>query len=164
MKLSVLALASLLHLVPHPFGVSTIGAAAIYGGAKGDWRISWLVPLVPLFIGNLIWGFYDPTILVFVYAGFAVSALAANLILKHKRNQSRYGLAVATGAFIFFLISNFSVWLAGMYPPTAAGLAACYINGLPYLGTAMLADGIYSLLLFALHELIDRQRFSPAAA
>ena len=36
----ILVLASIAHLVPHPFGVSSIGATALYAGAYGDKRIS----------------------------------------------------------------------------------------------------------------------------
>jgi hypothetical protein len=160
----VLALATAIHLLPHPFGVSTIGALAVYGGARSTWVMAWITPLVPLLIGNLIFGFYEPTILLFVYIGFAASALAARCVLREKQSGSRYTLAVGTGAVAFYLVSNFSVWLAGMYPPTAAGLATCYLNGLPYLGVAVLADGFYSLLLFSLHNAIERHPLTPVTA
>lgn len=164
MKAFVIAVASVIHLVPHPFGVSTVGAVAVYGGANSSWKVAWLVPLIPVLIGNLVFGFYDLTVLIFVYAGFALSALAARCILHSVQSGPRYGLAIATGAFLFFLISNFAIWLVGMYPPTTAGLVTCYINGLPYLGTALLADGFYSVLLFGLHRILDRQRLTPAIA
>jgi len=157
----VLALATVIHLLPHPFGVSTIGALAVYGGARGNGVMACITPLIPLLIGNFIFGFYEPTVLLFVYIGFGVSALAARFILRKNQNGRRYTLAVSTGAVLFFLISNFSIWLAGMYPPTAAGLATCYLNGLPYLGAAVLADGMYSLLLFNLHDALERRRLSP---
>ena len=51
-----------------------------------------------------------------------------------------------------------------MYPPTFAGLIACYINGLPYLGMAMAADAIYGLMLFGIHALIEWQQPMVAAA
>lgn len=164
MKLFVIAVASVLHLAPHPFGVSTVGAVAIYGGAKASWKAAWLVPLILLLMGNLVFGFYDLTVMAFVYAGFALSALTARFILHSVQSVPRYGLAIATGAFLFFLISNFAVWLVGMYPPTTAGLVTCYINGLPYLGAALLADGFYTMLLLGLHRMLDRQRLMPAIA
>ena len=45
-----------LHLMPHPFGVSPIGGAALYAGAYGNPRVAWLVPLIPLFVGDLFGG------------------------------------------------------------------------------------------------------------
>ena len=49
-----------------------------------------------------------------------------------------------------------------MYPQTAAGLALCYLNGLPYLGAAIAANTVYSAVLFGLHEAIDRRQIVPA--
>jgi hypothetical protein len=51
-----------------------------------------------------------------------------------------------------------------MYPPTLAGLAECYLNGLPYLGQAALADGAFCFVLFGLHALIERRQPAPAVA
>ena len=85
-------------------------------------------------------------------------------MLSGKRNIRRYGFAVVAAALIFYLVSNFSMWLVGMYPPTAAGLVQCYVNGLPYLGTAIVANAFYSLVLFGLHAAIERRQMSPALA
>ena len=164
MKKSLIALVTVLHLVPHPFGVSPIGATALYSGAYANPRIAWLVPLIPLFFGGAIAGFYDVTVMLFVYAGFALSTIVGRLLLSKRRNLGRYSAAVATGAFVFFLVSNFAIWFVGMYPPTVAGLVSCYVNGLPYLATAVAADAVYCGLLFGLHALIDRHAPAPVPA
>ena len=164
MKLLVIVLASIAHVVPHPFSVSSVGAIALYAGAYGKPSIAWAVPLLPLLIGNAIFGFYDTTILVFVYAGFALSTLAGRWLLHRQRSYLRFAAAVTIGATIFYLVSNFAVWLVGMYPPTLAGLAECYVNGLPYLGQAALADGAFCFVLFGLHALIERRQLAAAVA
>ncbi|MDX1404191.1 MAG: DUF6580 family putative transport protein [Woeseiaceae bacterium] len=153
---------SLLHFLPRPFGATPIGAIALYSGAYGNARIAWLTPLVPLFIGDLIGGFYNVTVMVFVYLGFALSAVVGRLLLSRERSARRIAVAIMAAAVIFYLVSNFSIWLVGMYPATLAGLIACYVNGLPYLGIALVADSAYCLLLFGAHALIERER--PAAA
>ena len=160
----LVGLATVVHLLPHPFGVSPVGAVALYAGAYGGKRTSWLVPLMPLTIAALLTGFYDPVVMAFVFAGFALSTLAGRWFLGRRRNLSRYGFAVATGASIFFLISNFAIWWVGYYPPTAAGLIQCYVNGLPYLGQAALADAAYCFVLFGLHAAIERRRTAPVPA
>lgn len=160
----VLVLASIAHLVPHPFGVSSIGATALYAGAYGDRRISWAVPMILLLIGNAIFGFYDVRVLAFVYAGFALSTFAGRWLLSSERNYLRFGSAIAIGATIFFVVSNFAIWLVGMYPPTIAGLVQCYVNGLPYLGQAAVADAVYCFVLFGLHAWIERRQPDPAVA
>jgi len=154
----LIGLVTVLHLVPHPFGVSPVGASALYAGAYGGKSTSWMVPLLPLFIAGLIFGFYDPVVMAFVFGGFALSTLAGRWFLRGERKLTHFGGAVVVGATIFFLLSNFSNWLVGYYPPTPGGLLQCYINGLPYLGQAMLADAAYCFVLFGLHNAIERRR------
>jgi hypothetical protein len=102
--------------------------------------------------------------MTFVFAGFSLSTLAGRWLLSSERNYVRYGTAVAVGATIFFLFSNFSNWLVGYYPPTLAGLIQCFVNGLPYLGQAMLADAAYCFVLFGLHAAIERHQSASAPA
>jgi hypothetical protein len=60
-------------------------------------------------------------------------------------------------------VSNFGVWWsAGMYPPTAGGLADCYVAGLPFFRNTLAGDAIYTALLFGVFEWSTR-RF-PALA
>lgn len=159
----IVALVSIAHLIPHPFGVSPIGATAMYAGAYGSRRSAWIVPLVPLFIGHLLTGFYDPTVMLFVYAGFALSTIAGRL-LSARKNAARFSLAVIGGAVIFYIFSNFSIWLVGMYPPTAAGLLQCYLQGLPYLAASIAANAIYGALIFSLHSHFEKNKLSAAPA
>ena len=155
MKKLLIGLVTVLYLVPHPFGVSPIGATALYAGAYGSKRVSWAIVLFPLFVVNFVFGFYDPVVMVFVYAGFALSTFAGRWLLRNDRNLKRFAGAIAIGATTFFVVSNFAIWFVGMYPPTAAGLVQCYVNGLPYLGQAMLADAAYCYVLFGLHSAIE---------
>lgn len=164
MRSILLILVTALHLVPHPFGVSPIGGTALYAGAYGNPRMVWLAPLVPLFIGDLFGGFYDLTVMAFVYLGFALSALVGQRFLARRRDTRRIASAIVSAAMVFYLVSNFSIWLVGMYPPTAAGLISCYVNGLPSLGTAILADAAYCLLLFGAHTMIERSQPVVATA
>lgn len=155
---------SLLHFLPRPFGATPIGAIALYSGAYANARVAWLTPLLPLFIGDLIGGFYNATVMLFVYLGFTLSAVVGRLLLQRERSARRISLAIVVAAIVFYVVSNFSIWLVGMYPPTLAGLVACYVNGLPYLGVALIADSAYCLLLFGGHALIERERLVAAVA
>ena len=164
MRKLIVAVASAAHLLPHSFGISPVGATAVYGAAYGRSRLFWLAPLVPLLLGNILFGFYEPLVWVFVYGGFALSSLAARLLLRNGRTVRSYSSAIVAGAVVFFLVSNFSVWLAGYYPQNVAGLVACYINGLPYLALALLVDSAYSLVFVSLHQMLDEQPLLPSRA
>ena len=158
----VLVIATLIHLLPHPFGVSSIGATALYGGAFGNRRTSWMTPLLPLSLGLMVTGLFEPVVMLFVFGGYALSTLAGRWFLRADRKLGRFSLAVTTGALIFYLVSNLSMVLAGFYPMTVAGLVECYVTGLPYLGLSALADAAYCFVLFGLHAALERPRQAPA--
>jgi hypothetical protein len=63
------------------------------------------------------------------------------------------------GSVQFFLISNFGVWLKfpQSYAHTLSGLAACYVNAIPFYGRTLAADLLYSAALFGLHAWLSRR-------
>ncbi len=154
-RTAIISLSTLIALMPHPWGVSPIGATALYGGAWFSRREAWLVPLIPFAAVSLVHGVYSVVVLVFVMAGFAAAATVGHALLSRRRSGPRFALAIGGGAVAFFALSNFSVWLAGYYPPTTAGLLDCYLRGLPYLGIAVLGDTAYTALLFGAHRLLS---------
>ncbi|MEM6514455.1 MAG: DUF6580 family putative transport protein [Pseudomonadota bacterium] len=164
MKKLLVALVSVLHLVPHPFGVSPVGAMALYAGAHAPASTAWLVPVAPLTLAALLFGFYDPIVMAFVFGGFALASFVGRWLLRDGCSYARFAAAVGLGAIVFFLVSNFAMWLVGMYPQTLTGLIQCYINGLPFLLKAVLADAAYCFVLFGLHALIDREQREPVIA
>ncbi len=164
MKKLIIALATLIHLLPHPWGMTTLGATAIYAGAHGASRTSWLIPLLPLSLGIVIAGLYSPVVMVAVFAGYAGATIAGRFFLAKKQSGARFAGAIATGAVVFFLLSNFGVWFAGFYPQDLSGLLACYIAGLPFLGIALMADTVYSAAFFGLHALTEHAAENPDTA
>jgi hypothetical protein len=68
---------------------------------------------------------------------------------------------LAAGVFsslLFFVITNFGVWLgSGMYPHSALGLAGCYTAAIPFFNSTLLSDMVYSALFFGSFELAKRK-------
>ena len=54
------------------------------------------------------------------------------------------------GAIIFFIVSNFGVWISsgGYYPFNLSGLISCYISAIPFFRNTLSSTMIYSLILF----------------
>ena len=50
-------------------------------------------------------------------------------------------------ALIFFIITNFGVWLKGYYGFTIEGLINCYILALPFFGYTIVSTFIFSALI-----------------
>ncbi len=155
MKWIFLFLVAALRWVPHPWNVTPIGAVGLFAGAHCDRRVAWLMPLIPLAIGDALMGGYHPLVMVFVYAGFALSAVFGRLFLAEKRSALRFGGAITVNAIVFYLLSNFPVWLV-YYPNTLAGLVECYAMGLPFLWKMMVGDALFVTLIFGGHWLATR--------
>ena len=159
----ILAVA-LTRLLPHPPNFSPVEAMALFGGAhfarKG---LAVLVPLVALFVSDLALGLMlgGEYFQYFVSAGFwLVYACIAGLAVMGFRLRGRVSAARVAGfgiagSLLFFAVTNFGVWFGStFYPQTAAGLAAAYVAGLPFLGNSLLGTLFYSTLLFGGYALL----------
>jgi len=157
LALAMIAIAAALRVAPHPWNFTPVGAMALFSGALvRDRRLAFAFPLLALFTGDLFVGFYNIGVMVFVYVSFVLSVLIGFLL---RKRRSLPGIAGATllGSVQFFLITNFAVWwLLGSYPKTAAGLAICYLNGLPLFGNTLAGDAFYAALFFGLFALAER--------
>ncbi len=64
-----------------------------------------------------------------------------------------------------WLITNFGMWLGtAMYPHTATGLVACYVNAIPFFGRTLAGDLLYTGALFGLHAWLSRTVHSERVA
>ena len=143
----MIALAAALRVAPHPWNFTPVGAMALFGGAIfRDRRLAFAFPLLALFAGDYFIGFHK--LIPIVYASFLVN-VAIGLWLQDRRTLGRIGGAVLLGSVQFFVVTNFAVWALGLsYPRTLAGLATCYIAGIPFLWNTMAGDAVYAAVLF----------------
>ena len=154
----LIVVAVLARILPHPFNVTPVGALGLFAGANCRLRVAWAVPLIALLAGDLISGFYSPVVMALVYVGMVGAPLIGAGLLRTQRSGTRYVAAVLASSTFFFLASNLGIWLAGMYPRTWAGLLECYVMGLPFYGRTLLANGLYTLVLFGGYELLASRR------
>jgi len=174
--ISLIALAALTRLLPHPHNFTPIGAMALFGAAY--FNRQWLLLVVPfaalffsdLFINNVIYrelygGQFTLISSWWIYAAFALVMLAGMGWVGKQVNTIRVFGASLSASAIFFLVTNFSVWVSsGMYPKTLAGLAACYTAGIPFLGNTVLGDLFFSSALFGVYEWSRRKSNSTVRA
>ena len=159
------------RVLPHTWNFAPMGAIGLYAGAQLKLRTALLVPLVTLFIGDLIIRAYGPnegfvyslTEMSFVYLGFLAGPLVGRFLLARRRSIPRFGAAVFSAATLHFLISNIGSWLT-LYPQTFDGLVQCYVLALPFYGATLLGDAIYAAIFFGCHELVQRYRTASTDA
>jgi len=151
----LIVLGSIARLIPHPWNFTPIGAVGLFVGANCRPQTAWTVPIAALLISDAFLGFYHPVMMGAVYLGFVLSPLIGRATLRRRRSLPRFGVAVFSAATVFYLISNFGVWLVG-YPHTIDGLVECYVRAIPYYGSSLLGNSIYTAILFGVHELVTR--------
>ena len=145
--LSAIAAAAALRLVPHPPNFSPIDGMALFSGAYIARRsIALAAPLAALVLSDLVLGFYSG--MLFQYAAVVLIVLLSSVALSRKGVLRIVGAAIASSV-LFFVVSNFGVWLvSGMYPQSIAGLGACYAAAVPFFQNTVAGDLFYTALLF----------------
>jgi hypothetical protein len=145
--LSAVLTAAALRLVPHPPNFTPIGAMALFSGAYlGRRWLAFAAPLGALVLSDLVLGFYRGQITV--YASVALIVIIGIAALQC-RSAIRVGLAALASSVLFFVVTNFGMWLfSGFYPRTLIGLEACYIAAIPFFQNTVAGDLFYSTLLF----------------
>lgn len=148
--------AAVLRLVPHPPNFSPIGAIALFSGAYLGRRgaMALVAPLGALLLSDLVLGFYRgmPT----VYFSVALIVLMGTFALR-RVTPLRLGIAALTSSLLFFLITNFGMWMSsGLYPRTLAGLEACYVAAIPFFQNTVAGDLFYSAVLFGGFAVLER--------
>ncbi len=166
--ISFIVVAALSRLLPFPPNFSPIGSMALFGAAyfaRKQW--AFLVPLLALWLSNLVLDnivyarFYDGFVWfsnVWVYLAF-VGLIFFGMEALRKVTVPRVIGASLGAAVLFFLVSNFGVWLtSGMYAPTAAGLLSCYAAAIPFFGNTLAGNLIFSALMFGSFEWVLSQK------
>ena len=158
LALGLTVFGGILRLLPHPWNFAPAGAMSLFAGSRLKGWQAYLVPLAlmaatdPLRVA--IWNpgyapFDGRT--PFIYGSLLISVWIGRRWVQNP-GASRIALAATAGSVQFFLITNAATWLlSGMYPLTAAGLAACYIAAIPFFGNTLASDLLYSGVLFGLY-------------
>jgi hypothetical protein len=147
--------AAAMRLVPHPPNMTPIAAMALFGGAYfANKRTAFLIPLAAMYLSDLALGLfvYDfgffHGFMPFVYASFMMT-VCLGFLVRRRLTPLMVGGAALTGSILFFIVTNFGVWLvSNLYPKTLAGLAGCYVAAIPFFRNSLAGDAIYALLFF----------------
>lgn len=156
---------SLYRIIPgRPLGFAPQIAMALFAGSVvKDKKFAFLLPLLSMLISDVIYqvlfqfklsavpGFYSGQVtnyILFVLltvVGFAIK----------KTNMVHIIAGSLAGATIYFLLSNFTVWIGGglditnqPYPKTMTGLLHCYSEAIPFYQGSLYATFIFSGILF----------------
>ena len=144
------------QFIPHPQNFSPMGSLALFGGAQlSDKRAAFLVPVLSMFLADLVTGFH--LLMPFVYVSFLLT-VCIGFRLRSQRSTTRVMVTSFTSAVLFFVITNFGVWaLLGTYSQTPAGLLACYVAAIPHFQNTLSSNLLYSFVLFGGFAIAERR-------
>ena len=167
---ALIVAAAVSRLVPHPPNFSPIEAIALFGGAyflNRGWAV--LAPLAAMFVSDLVLGlmqgglyfeYFASAHFIAIYACIALSAVLGFGLRGRVKSLRVLGYSLA-GSLLFFLVTNFAVWLTAYdviaHPACTAGLGSCYVAALPFLKWTVLGTLFYAALLFGGYELLQRR-------
>jgi hypothetical protein len=130
-------------------------AMGLYAGAKSaKLRTGILATFAALLLSDAVLGFYRG--MWWVYAALFIPVLIGRFI-RQRDTAGPIAAGALASSLSFFLITNFMVWAGGgLYPHTAAGLAACFTAAVPFYRNQVLGDIFYVFALFGGHAAIRR--------
>ncbi len=135
------------RLIPHPPNFTPIITIAIMSGYLfKDNYFSIFILIVSMLIGDFFIGFYDN--MLFIYLPLVLITVIFSKIKKivNYRNLFLYGFI---GSLIFFIISNFGVWLSGnLYVRNLDGLIECYFMALPFFKNTIFSTFLFSYIIY----------------
>jgi hypothetical protein len=144
-----------------------LNAIALFSGAYIIRKpIAFLVPLLFVWIGDMMVSYFHYGRLVVFYDGFywqyltyILIVLLGSSILLNRIKPLRVLSGGLLASVLFFLLTNFGSWLTfNMYPMTWQGLMACYVAGIPFFKQTLLSDLVYIVFLFGSFEWLRRSR------
>ena len=143
-------------------------AMAIFGAVViRDKRFAFVLPLASMLLSDVLYevlyhygyalygGFYQGQITNYLL--FALITLIG--FWARGKNWGRIVIAAFAAPSIYFLISNFLVWLGGgglQRPKTFTGLLMCYNDAIPFFRIALINSIVFSAILFGGYYLLQR--------
>lgn len=152
--ISFILVAAILRILPHLPNVTPITAMALFSGVYfTQKKYAFVIPLLAMFLSDLILGF--SFISIFVYLAFI---LVSYIGISSKKMNIK---TILLSSISFFVITNFGVWLIG-YPNTLNGFIECYTLALPFFRNSLIGDFVFSGIMYYGFEFVSNKYLKTA--
>ena len=147
----LILLAALSRMIEHPLNFTPISAMILFGAAHFNKK--WQVFLVPLFATLIsdLWisgGYFN----VWIYGSYFLIIIFGMMLYKSRVSVSNIIGGAIGSSLIFFIVSNFGVW---MHPLYMKSLMACYIDAIPFYQNTLAGNIFYSTILFGSYYVLQ---------
>ncbi len=144
------------RLIPHPPNFTPIISMAMMSGYFfKNFNMSVLMLAFTMLLSDLFLGFHNNMIFVYIPLFIIVSFCFK---ISTKINYKNLFFLGVGSSLIFFLISNFGVWLLGnMYENNINGLINCYILAIPFFKNTLLSTFVFSYAAYGANFLYSKK-------
>jgi hypothetical protein len=177
----LVVIAAVYRIIPgRPGGFAPQIAMALFAGSViADKKMSFLLPLLSMFVSDALYevlyinglttiqGFYGGQITNYLlFAALTVIGFWVN-----KNNIAHIIGGSLAAATVYFIASNFLVWIGGglginnlPYAKNWVGLMECFTVAVPFYLNSIYATVTFSAVLFGAHYLVNKYTFNKAVA
>ena len=141
------------RLIPHPPNFTPLLAIALYAGISFKNKKLFIIPLVAMIVSDVFLGYHSS--ILSVYFSLLIIFYIGYVSFK-KYSLNNLILLSITSSLMFFILTNFGVWVIG-YPKTFEGLMACYIAAIPFFHNTLFGTFLYSATFFGLTEWLSKK-------
>ncbi len=170
----LIVVAALSRVIMYPHNFSPMVGMAVFAGATFiDKRYAFALPIFAMLLSDVLFEVFNVADGFWGWgqlAGYAIFALITifSFTLKKITPLKIIGYSVASSV-IFFLLSNLSFFLIDnpvylTYTQNFDGFVNCYVQALPFFRTSVIADVVYSGVLFGAFYLLQQTTFKKAVA
>jgi hypothetical protein len=175
----LIVIAALYRIIPsRPGGFAPQIAMALFAGSViSDKKISFLFPLLSMFLSDAFYqllyvnhltsisGFYSGQVTNYLlFIALTIIGFGVN-----KNKATHIFVGSLSAATVYFLASNFLVWIGGgfginnlPYTKNIAGLLQCYTAAIPFYLNSIYATLLFSGVLFGAHYFIAKFSLNKA--
>ena len=155
MVMLLIVAAGMSRLIKIAPNITAVGAMALFAGAYfQNKKLAYAVPLITVFLTDLIIGFHR--IMIPVYVSFVITVFIGTLIAERK-NFFTIAAGSLASSIIFFLVTNLPFWFGNQYTWDLAGAIESYTLALPFFQNSMIGDLAFNAILFGGFELARRR-------
>ena len=126
------------RFIPHPPNFTSLLALSFYVPAILGVRYLPAL-LISFFITDLFIGFHEITF--FTWGSVVIIGLASKFFVSSIIGRISGALS---GAFLFFIVTNFGVWSLGAYGYNLSGFISCYTLALPFFAYSLISTFVFS--------------------
>ena len=139
-------LIALSRIIPHPPNFTPVLAMAVFMPyLTRDLYSAMVVPLSAMFVSDLFIGFHS--YMIWVYGSILLGTILSHYTMSMKKAYVHLGVNALSSPIIFFVITNFAVWMSGYYGMTWEGLVTCFIMAVPFFANTLAGTVFYVFLL-----------------